>query len=224
MAKSLYPTSFATICTHANLDFVEDMIDAGLDQIIYAIDGMNQESYAPYRIHGDFDKAYRFMTSFSRAARARRAKIHTVWKYVMFRHNDSPEQLLKAQAMALESQVSELRFMITQLGPLSTRIVDEEDIPLENNGVNVKVENYKVSVKQLEDGIMLARSGIESNQLQQAAQNASFVATMMRRLFAERQTVPPKFARYLSELQDLAGLLPDSARTAIVKDIEHLSI
>ena len=41
MAKSLFPKSSATMCTHANLDFTEEMIDAGLDQIIYAIDGMS---------------------------------------------------------------------------------------------------------------------------------------------------------------------------------------
>jgi wyosine [tRNA(Phe)-imidazoG37] synthetase (radical SAM superfamily) len=224
MAKSLFPTSHATMCTHANLDFAEDMIDAGLDQIIFAIDGMSQESYAPYRVHGDFEQAYRFMASFSKMARTQGAKTHTIWKYVLFRHNDSPEQLLKAQDMALESQVSELRFIITQLGPLSTRVVDEEDIELANNGVNVRIENFKVSVTQLDEGIALARSSIESNQLQQAAQSAAFVAAMMRRLFAEPQTVPPKFARHLSELRELVDLLPDSAGTAIGRDIEHLTI
>jgi hypothetical protein len=223
MAKSLFPKSFATMCTHANLDFAEEMIDAGLDQIIYAIDGMDQESYAPYRVYGDFEQAHRFMKSFSTTARARRAKVDTVWKYVLFRHNDSPEQLLKAQAMAFEAQISELRFIITQLGPLSTRIVDEGDIPRASRKLNVKVLNYKVDVKQLDDGISVARRGIKANQLPQAAQSASFVAAMMKRLFAEPQTVPPKFAGYLNELHELAKLLPDSARNTIVSDIQHLS-
>jgi wyosine [tRNA(Phe)-imidazoG37] synthetase (radical SAM superfamily) len=223
MAKALFPESRATMCTHANLDFTEDMIDAGLDQIIYAIDGMSQESYAPYRVHGDFEQAHRFMKSFSTAVRARGAKIDTVWKYVLFRHNDSPEQLLKAQELARDAQISELRFIITQLGPQSTHIVDEDDIPRAKNGVNVRVENYKVSLGQLDEGIMLARSGIKANKLPQAAQSASFVAAMMKRLFAEPQTVPPKFAGYLSELHELANLLPDSARTTIVSDIAHLS-
>jgi len=46
---------------------------------------------------------------------------------------------------------------------------------------------------------------------------------MMKRLFAEPQTVPPKFAGYLSDLHELANLLPDAARTSIVSDIQHLS-
>jgi MoaA/NifB/PqqE/SkfB family radical SAM enzyme len=222
LATSLFPKSYSSMCTHANLDFTDDMVDAGLNQIIYAIDGIDQESYAPYRVHGDFDKAYRFMKSFSTTARARKVKVDTVWKYVLFRHNDSPEQLIKAQELAREAQVTQLRFVITQLGPMSTRIVDEDDIPRIKNKVDIKIDNYKVSVKQLDDGIATARSGINAKQLPQAAQSAAFVAAMMKRLFAEPQTVPPKFARYLTDLQEIANIMPDSARTSILNDIQHL--
>jgi hypothetical protein len=219
----MFPKSYASICTHANLDFAKDMIDAGLNQIIYAIDGMDQESYAPYRVHGNFDKAYRFMKSFSTAVRARRIKTDTVWKYVLFRHNDSPEQLLKAQELAREAEISQLRFVITQLGPMSTRIVDEDDIPRIKEKINVVIDNYKVSVKQLDDGIATARNGLKSKHLPQAAQSAAFVAAMMKRLFAEPQTVPPKFAGYLTDLHELANIMPDSTRTSILNDIQHLS-
>lgn len=224
LAKSLFPNSYASICTHANLEFAEHMVDAGLNQIIYAIDGIDQESYAPYRIHGDFDQAYRFMKAFSTAARSRKAKIDTVWKYVLFRHNDSPEQLIRAQELANEAQVSQLRFIITQLGPMSTRIVDEDDIPRIKSKFKFVIENYKVSVKQLEDGIELARQGVKSNQLPQAAQSAAFVAAMMKRLFSEPQTVPAKYAGYLTDLQDLAEIMPDASRTSILNDINHLSV
>lgn len=223
MAKSMFPKSYLTMCTHANVNFSEDMVDAGLNQIIYAIDGMSQESYAPYRVHGDFDKAYNFMKSFSTAVRARKAKTDTVWKYVLFRHNDSPEQLRRAQELAQEAQITQLRFIITQLGPMSTRIVDEADIPRIKSKVNVIIENYKVSVKQLEDGIEVARNGVKSQQLPEAAQSAAFVAAMMKRLFAEPQTVPPKFAVYLTDLHELANQLPDSSRSSILDQIQHLS-
>lgn len=223
MAKSMFPESYATVCTNANADFREDMIDAGLDEIMFAIDGMDQASYAPYRLHGDFEQAYKFMSQFSTAGRGRGRKIDTVWKYVLFRHNDSPEQLLKAQEMALDSQVSELRFIITQLGPLSTRILDEDDIPRVRNGVNVQVHNYKVSIRQLDEGIAAARGSMDSNRLPQAVQAATFVSAMMKRLFSEPQTVPQKYARVLRELHDVASKLPDPARTAVVQDVAHLT-
>ena len=87
----------------------------------------------------------------------------------------------------------------------------------------MKVFNYKVSDGQLDAGISAARDNLKSKQLPQAAQSASFVAAMMKRLFAEPQTVPPKFAGYLTDLHELADLLPESSRTAILADIEHLS-
>jgi wyosine [tRNA(Phe)-imidazoG37] synthetase (radical SAM superfamily) len=223
LTRSLFPASYLSMCTHANLDFADHMVDAGLSQIIYAIDGIDQESYAPYRIHGDFDSAYRFMKEFSTAARASRLKTDTVWKYVLFRHNDSPEQLLQAQEMAREAQVSQLRFVITQLGPMSTNIVDEDDIPRIKHKVNIQIDNYKVSVKQLDDGISTARHGIKAKQLPQAAQSAAFVAAMMKRLFSQPQTVPPKFARYLTDLHEIADIMPEAARTTILTDIQHLS-
>ncbi len=223
LTRSLFPASYLSMCTHANLDFADHMVDAGLSQIIYAIDGIDQESYAPYRIHGDFDSAYRFMKEFSTAARARRLKTDTVWKYVLFRHNDSPEQLLQAQEMAREAQVSQLRFVITQLGPMSTNIVDEDDIPRIKHKVNIQIDNYKVSVKQLDDGISTARHGIKAKQLPQAAHSAAIVSAMMKRLFSQPQTVPPKFARYLTDLHEIADIMPEAARTTILTDIQHLS-
>jgi hypothetical protein len=125
--------------------------------------------------------------------------------------------------MALDAQVSELRFIITQLGPLSTRIVDEDDIPRLSKKLKIQVGNYKVTAKQLDEGITAARESLNSNHLPQAAQAASFVATMMKRLFAEPQTVPPKYARFLDELHELADRLPDTARTTVVSEIQHLS-
>jgi len=222
MAKALFPDSYATMCTNANADFRDGMIDAGLDQIIYAIDGMDQASYAPYRVHGDFDRAFAFMRAFSRACQARGRATNTVWKYVLFRHNDRPEQLLAAQALALEAEVTELRFIITQLGPMSTLIVADEDIPRADNGVNLRIENYKVSLDQLVDGITATRACLDANQVTQAAQTATFVAAMMKRLFSEAQTVPPKYARALDAVHDLADRLPDAVRTAILSDVAHL--
>lgn len=223
MAKSLFPESYATLCTNANAEFRDEIVDAGLDQIIFAIDGMDQASYAPYRVHGDFTQAYAFMRDFATAAPARGRTLDTVWKYVLFRHNDRPEQLLAAQALALEAQVTELRFVITQLGPMSTLIVSDEDIPRADNGVNVRIENYKVSVEQLEDGLTAARGSFDTNRLAQAAQATTFVATMMKRLFSDAQTVPPKYARVLQAVHELADRLPDGARTAVRREVEHLS-
>jgi hypothetical protein len=223
-AKTLFPDSYATMCTNANAEFRDEMVDAGLDQVLFAIDGVDQASYAPYRVHGDFDQALAFMRGFSASARRRGTPVATVWKYVLFRHNDRPEQLLAAQALALEAGISELRFIITQLGPMSTHIVADEDIPRADNGVNVRVMNYKVSVGQLEDGLAAARDGVDAGRIAPAVQAATFVATMLRRLFADAPAVPPSYARFLSGLRDVAERLPDTARRTVLGEVEDLKV
>lgn len=51
-----------------------------------------------------------------------------MWKYILFDCNNRPEQLLRAQEMALEAGVGELHFVNTQLGLKSSRIYGLEDI------------------------------------------------------------------------------------------------
>jgi hypothetical protein len=200
------------------------MVEAGLDQVLFAIDGMDQGSYAPYRVHGQFDEAFQFMKAFATAARATGTRTATVWKYVLFTHNDSPAQLLRAQELALEAQVSELRFILTQLGPSSTRIPDEDAIPRLDNGVNVQVRNYKVSVHQLSEGLAMIRENLAGQRIPQATQAASFVASMIHRLFPEPQTVPPKYAGYLRDLHDLTLGLPDPTRAGTLEAVKHLTV
>jgi hypothetical protein len=223
-AKALFPDSFATMCTNANAEFRDETVEAGLDQILFAIDGMDQASYAPYRVHGDFAQAYAFMRGFSTAVRRRALPVSTVWKYVLFRHNDRPEQLLAAQELAHEARVGELRFVITQLGPMSTQIVTEDDIPRAGNGVNVRVMNYKVRVEQLEEGLASARASLAADRPAQAAQAAAFVAAMLKRLFGEAPAVPPSYARFLDGLHEVAERLPDPARRAVLREVEDLVV
>lgn len=223
-AKSLFPQTHASVCTNALAAYEPDMLEAGLDQIIFAIDGMDQPSYAPYRVHGDFAEAFAFMKAFSTSARAAGKNTATVWKYVLFRHNDSQEQLLRAQEMALEAQVSELRFIITQLGPSSTRIVDEQSIPRARNGVNVQVQNYKVTAEQLAEGLAAVRQNMLAQRIPQASQAASFVAAMFHRLFPEPRALPSRYGAYLQDLQELAEQLPDPTRRAALDQVKHLSV
>ena len=44
----------------------------------------------------------------------------------------------------------------------------------------------------------------------------------MNRLFSEAQTVPPQYARFLHAVQDAADRLPDAARAAVLREVEHL--
>jgi len=55
------PRCVTNVSTHGNglsRDYLRRLIEAGLGQLIFSIDGINQETYEQYRIGGRFDEAY----------------------------------------------------------------------------------------------------------------------------------------------------------------------
>src|SRR5262249_44985516 len=145
---------------------------SGVNEMLFAIDGVDQPSYVPYRVNGDFDYAYQFMKEFSLAAARLNSRIRRVWKYVVFEHNDQPEQLLKAQELAIQAKVTEMRFVLTQLGPLSWDVTHESHIPRLDPKLNVVIENYRVQVTQLAAVLTELSSAIASSDADQASRSA----------------------------------------------------
>lgn len=141
LVKAAYPESFVTVTTNAHGKVGDDALDSGIDEVVCAIDGVDQESFAPYRVHGRFDLAYRFMSDFGRLSKERGRPVHTVWKYVLFEHNADPEQLVRAQHLAHEGRIDEIVFVFTRNGPRATRVERPEDVP------RVGYEDLKISFR-----------------------------------------------------------------------------
>jgi hypothetical protein len=66
------------------------------------LDGVSQSSYEAYRRSGDFTRALQFARDLADAIRLSKSSTRAVWKYILFQHNDSDEQLLAAIRMAAE--------------------------------------------------------------------------------------------------------------------------
>ena len=79
---------------------IEDQIinEQLVDWILFSIDGVVAERYLRYRIGGNFDKAFANLRRFHQKAKT--TNIHVVWQYVVFRWNDSDDQLKKAIEIA----------------------------------------------------------------------------------------------------------------------------
>jgi hypothetical protein len=78
----------------------EDQIitESLLDWLIFSIDGCDPESYARYRIRGDFTTA---MANLIRVReKAAGTGLRVIWQYVVFRWNDRDVQLHRAIEMA----------------------------------------------------------------------------------------------------------------------------
>jgi MoaA/NifB/PqqE/SkfB family radical SAM enzyme len=87
--KHLY-VMLSTNATALNDNNVKRMISCGIDYITLAIDGVTQDSYAIYRVGGDYEKV---KSNVERLLRIRKEfssrKPFIEWQFVVFRHNES---------------------------------------------------------------------------------------------------------------------------------------
>jgi MoaA/NifB/PqqE/SkfB family radical SAM enzyme len=126
-AKKKIPDIFISIETNGILlvpEMQDSLVDAGVDYVKFSIDGACQESYKKYRVGGQFQKAYDNMISLIRKrneAGADRPKV--LWQYILFKWNDSDEEIKKARKFAAEGNVDELYWLITHTSSASERFL-----------------------------------------------------------------------------------------------------
>ena len=115
--KSRYPHIYLYTSTNG-LAFTEEqarrLVRSGIDEVTFSIDGATPESYAKYRQRGDFQKAIRNL----RAAAAEKLNAgrdipFINWRYILFVHNDSDEEMDQARHMASEIGVDRLCWELT---------------------------------------------------------------------------------------------------------------
>ena len=87
---------------------------SGIDEVTFSIDGARHESYVQYRQRGDFAKAIRNLTALVDEKRKHGLDVPFVnWRYILFTHNDSDEEMNLARRMAEEIGVDRLSWEIT---------------------------------------------------------------------------------------------------------------
>jgi hypothetical protein len=206
----LYPRSVVSICTHANTVFKPYMVHSGVNEMLFAIDGVDHTSYSPYRVHGQFDQAFNFMRQFSQLANDEAPNINRVWKYVVFSHNDSNQQLLRAQELALDAKITTLRFVLTQLGPTSSRIMDGSEIPILDPSLNIVIDNYRIKLEQLKAALDRLRRSVWYLNLGVSKSWAKFLSHSIYRLFRTAPLIPQPYIEVIEEFRGAIGGLPAS--------------
>ena len=115
--KSRYPHVYLYTSTNG-LALTEEgarrLARSGIDEVTFSIDGARAESYVQYRQRGDFAKAIRNLTALADEKRARGLDVPFVnWRYILFTHNDSDEEMGLARKMAGDIGVDRLSWEIT---------------------------------------------------------------------------------------------------------------
>jgi hypothetical protein len=129
-ARDAFPTTPVVINTNGNYRFAESFPRGFYpDRLIVSVDGARQDAYEQYRINGDIASAIQFMRD-ARDACGRSPAVE--WKYILFRHNDSDEELIAAQRQAAALDLDGLQFVLTHTPERSLRFTPEniEQLPL----------------------------------------------------------------------------------------------
>jgi hypothetical protein len=117
-AKSRYPQIYLFTSTNGLLlntdDKLRRLVQSGIDEITFSIDGARQESYVRYRRGGDFNKLMQILRRFVEIKRELQNDTPFInWRYILFRWNDSDEEMNLARKLALEIGIDRLCWEIT---------------------------------------------------------------------------------------------------------------
>jgi radical SAM protein with 4Fe4S-binding SPASM domain len=114
------------------MDQVNKLIESGLDTIIFAVDGISQETYEPYRQGGSLEsvlEAIRMVVRQKRALNSRTPLINL--RFIVMKHNEHEIPMLKELAKSLEADALTLKTLNPVIrdpysgNPSETRIHNE---------------------------------------------------------------------------------------------------
>ena len=115
--KTKYPHVYLYSSTNG-LAFTEEqarrLARSGIDELTFSIDGSSHDAYVKYRQRGDFDKALRNLRAVVDEKHRHERDVPFVnWRYILFTHNDSDEQMDRARELAAEIGIDRLSWEIT---------------------------------------------------------------------------------------------------------------
>ncbi len=90
------------------------LVHSGIDEVTFSVDGARAESYVQYRQRGKFDVAMRNMRAMADEKRKSGRDLPQInWRYILFKWNDSDEEMALARTLAVEVGVDRLCWEIT---------------------------------------------------------------------------------------------------------------
>ncbi|HSN56333.1 MAG TPA: hypothetical protein VLT32_16825 [Candidatus Sulfomarinibacteraceae bacterium] len=201
IVKAAYPDGYLAVASNCQATVSSTLTSCGIDELVCSVDGVDQASFEPYRVGGDFRLARRFMADLCRA-RDLGANLRVVWRYVLFEHNDRDQHLTRLAALAAEIGVDAVVLVFTQNGPASQRLRHPADLPRWPTGVPLEVRWDGPSVGELQRRIELAREAAGSGRADEAVQLLASAAQLIDRFW-------PAAGRRSADQTRVAAVLAD---------------
>ncbi len=223
LVKELFPGTRVSVTTNCQAVLKDRQATECVDEIVCAIDGACESSYARYRVGGSFPVAVRFMRDVAAAARAGRHPTRVVWKYVLFNHNSSADELRRAHAIAVDAGVGELRVVLTRNGPVAAGIRSQRDLPDPPAGLRQTLECHAPDLSDFESRLHDSAAGLAAANSAAAADLALSVARGLHRFYRDPAHLNRQSRRVLDGLLDLEPRL-DPPTSALVRGlVDHLA-
>lgn len=90
------------------------LVRSGIDEVTFSIDGATPGSYVKYRRRGDFERAISTLRTMVEEKRAAGLDVPFLnWRYILFRWNDSDDEMNLARALAADIGVDRLCWELT---------------------------------------------------------------------------------------------------------------
>ncbi|MCJ7871444.1 radical SAM protein [Phaeobacter sp. J2-8] len=94
----------------------QQVVESGLDHIVFTISGMTQDSYARYHVNGRLESALRGMRNVVEARRAvGTTRPHISWRYLGFRWTDGFDDLDAALELAEDLGINDFSIYLTHI-------------------------------------------------------------------------------------------------------------
>ena len=119
--KEKYPHIYLYCSTNGlmlNREKIKRIIQSGLDEITFSVDGCDQESYVRYRQGGDFEAVLNLISIFVEERNKLGREVPFInWRYILFNWNDSKRMMKRAKKLALKIGVDRFSWEITDHPP-----------------------------------------------------------------------------------------------------------
>jgi hypothetical protein len=115
--KSHYPHIYVYTSTNGTA-FTEEvarrLVHSGIDEVTFSVDGARPESYARYRQRGKFEVAIRNLRAMADEKQKAGFDLPFInWRYILFKWNDSDDEMDEARQLAAEIGADRLCWEIT---------------------------------------------------------------------------------------------------------------
>ncbi len=124
-----------TNMNHLDEKGIERLVLSGLDKIVVSIDGLSQETYAKYRVGGNFSLAMGNLKSLiKKREQLKSAKPYITWQFLVFRHNEHEVE----EAIKLGRQIG-----VDHVGVTKAFIGEKDWIPRKSKYSNYDLEKMR---------------------------------------------------------------------------------